>query len=130
MPFFPGHSKHAASSTMIRLLSIVFIAGLAACTGTVSRSSSGTTSNNARSAQGAPGDVPAAAPVKKTATPAAPVQTEARPTAANDATGNAGATAAAESGASESSAHADASDHAKGAAEESAQPDMQAADAA
>jgi len=86
MPFFPGHSKHAASSTMIRLLSIVFIAGLAACTGTVSRSGSGTTSNNARSAQGAPGDVPAAAPVKKTAAPAAPVQTEARPTAANTTT--------------------------------------------
>src|SRR6185369_6680628 len=86
MPFFPGHSKHAASSTMIRLLSIVFIAGLAACTGTVSRSGSGTTSNNARSAQAAPGDVAAAAPVKKTAAPAAPVQTEARPTAANTTT--------------------------------------------
>jgi len=183
MPFFPVHSKHAASSTMTRLLSVVFIAGLAACTGTVSRYGSGVSSNNARSAQGAPGDVPAAsAPVKKAAAPAAPVQTEALPAAAkntnnaaaadhsapnatdssqtvqslpessakldesgaaaggataateatalNGATGNAGATAADESGASESGAHADSSDHTKSAAEESAQPDMQAAVAA
>jgi len=85
MPSFPVRSKHAASSTMIKLLLIVFIAGLAACSGTVSRYGSGVSSNNARSAQGAPGDVPAAAPVKKAATPAAPVQTEAIPASASTA---------------------------------------------
>lgn len=86
MPSLPAHFKHAASSTMVRLLPIVFIAGLAACTGTVSRYGSGVSSTNARSAQGAPGDVPAAAPVKKAAAPAAaPVQTEAIPAGANTA---------------------------------------------
>jgi outer membrane protein OmpA-like peptidoglycan-associated protein len=85
MPSSPAHSQRAASSTMIRLLPIVFIAGLAACSGTVSRYGSGVSSTNARSAQGAPGDVPAAAPVKKAVAPAAPVQTEAIPASASTA---------------------------------------------
>jgi outer membrane protein OmpA-like peptidoglycan-associated protein len=151
MPSFPADSRHAASSTMLRLLPIVFLAGLAACTGTVSRYGSGVSSDNARSAQGAPGDdVPAAAPVKKAAAPAARVQTEAIPAGANTvaATGversadssqngqssSASATKLDESGAAAepaaSDSGAESADHTNAAAGESAQPDTQAVAAA